>query len=78
MFMKHLLDFDLLQTLIAEVLVGVLVVAWLEVRRMQRKVASLRHHLAEKWRIYVRLTESRDEEVAAQVSAIQMHDHVRN
>ena len=76
--MKHLLDLDLLQTLAMEVIVGVLLVAWLEVRRMQRRIAKLKHHLEEKWRIYVRLTETRDEEVAIQVSAVQMCDRERN
>lgn len=40
---------------------------WLEVSRLRREAARLRHHLAEKWRIYVRATAAFD---------VQMQGHV--
>ena len=47
--------------------IGVLVMVWLEVSRLRREAARLRHHLAEKWRIYVRATAAFD---------VQMQGHV--
>ena len=64
---KELLDLDLLQMLASEFGIGVFIMVWLEMLKLRRESARLRHHLAEKWRIYVRATAAFD---------VQMQGHV--
>ena len=64
---KELLDLDLLQMLASELGIGVLIMVWLEARKLRREAARLRHHLARKWKIYVMVTTALD---------VQMQGHV--
>jgi len=59
--MHNLLDPDLLQMLASELGMGVLIMAWIELRHLHRELAECRIHLKEKWRIYTMVTAALDE-----------------
>ena len=61
--MHNLLDPDLLGMLASELGVGVLIMAWLEIRKQRRDAVKYRHQLREKWRIYVMATAALDDKM---------------